>query len=200
MSRTTFLYTTAFPTYRRSVWCLRFHASHPRCFPFCSQRRVASTAAAVHDTHIEDDASHRVPPVAPAPHSHRTPLTKEQRQFLDSAVGHLDANLVRNADNPLAPGEPSRRACGRTYIHCSNSPCRPITPPPQNPNEAHVRSRSRALPSVQRIDCKAPHPSHDHVSYMARRGDGAWLVDGGNGPRGSYGVYRSSRDGDRRAL
>ena len=136
----------------------------------------------------------------------RRPLSKEQQDFLDSAVSKPRfsprSTKCHPSDNHpnAAPSQSSWRARRNPHLHSANPTSRPRPSPPSAPPKTHVRPRGRTLPNLQCASRQAPHPTHCHDPTLDRRIHIFGLVDWLDGPKGGNGMHGGGGDRDRRAL
>lgn len=120
----------------------------------------------------------------------RKPLTKEQRDFLDSAVSTKESIALGTLlTSPPAPRQPSRRARCRPHL------CRPVPrhPPikatPPQADGAYVRPGGRPLQDLQPPHPQAPRPTYRSLPPVVRHGNWSGLVNRHDGVRSCHGLH-----------
>ena len=182
------------------------HITTTRCI-HTSPKRSTASAATSQDNNAYPPSSepsrtpYSGPEAARSPAPLSKPLTKAQREFLDSAVRLLSIHplypLQQHTDVAIAPRQPSRRTSSNPNLQSANTPHNPFPTPPPSPNETHVRPRSRALLNLQLPNRQTPHPAHHNVSPLGSRRHNPRLDNCNARPRGRNGMHRSCGDGDR---
>ena len=126
----------------------------------------------------------------------RRPLSRDQKQFLDSAVRCLF--FFPLTPRPLSPSvlilaqascQPCRRACRDPHIYCSNAAHRQVTSPSSIPNAPYVRPRSLPFLYLLGSPCQTPYSAYRYVSCLDRCSDCLRLGNGDDGQGSCNGMH-----------